>query len=205
MDLLFNQTREAEQIILTDGTLFLTPAFYQSDTAAHLFAQLRDEITWQQGSVHIFGKDHQEPRLTAWFGDEGARYRYSGRDLMPQAWTPLLANIKQALETHTGHRFNSVLLNYYRDERDGMGWHSDDEAELGAQPVIASLSLGASRRFKLRHKSALQKQTLCIALGDGDLLVMAGAMQENWQHSVPKETRKQGARINLTFRLIKAS
>lgn len=205
MDLLFNQTREAEQILLTDGTLFLTPAFYQPDMAARLFARLRDEIAWQQGSVQIFGKNHQEPRLTAWFGDKGARYRYSGRDLMPQAWTPFLANIRQAVETHTGHRFNSVLLNYYRDEKDGMGWHSDDEAELGAQPVIASLSLGASRRFKLRHKFAPQKQALSITLGDGDLLVMAGAMQENWQHSVPKETHKQGARINLTFRMIKAS
>lgn len=203
MNLLFNPVREAEQISLADGTLFLTPAFYQVDAAAQLFAQLRDDIAWQQGSIRIYGKSHQEPRLTAWFGDEGARYCYSGRDLTPQAWTPVLANIKQMVETHTGHRFNSVLLNYYRDEKDGMGWHSDDEAELGAQPVIASLSLGASRRFKLRHKFAPQKQALSITLGDGDLLVMAGAMQENWQHSVPKETHKQGARINLTFRLIK--
>lgn len=195
--------REAEQILLTDGTLFLTPGFYQPDIAAQLFAQLRDDIAWQQGNVQIFGKVHKEPRLTAWFGDKDARYRYSGRDLMPQAWTPVLADIKQAVETHTGHRFNSVLLNYYRDEKDGMGWHSDDEAELGAQPVIASLSLGAGRRFKLRQKSAAQKQLLSITLGDGDLLVMAGAMQENWQHSVPKETRPQSARINLTFRLIK--
>ena len=205
MNLLFNPVREAEQISLTDGTLFLTPAFYQVDAAAKLFAQLRDDIAWQQGSIRIYGKSHQEPRLTAWFGDEDARYRYSGRDLTPQAWTPVLADIKQTVETHTGHRFNSVLLNYYRDERDGMGWHSDDEAELGAQPVIASLSLGASRRFKLRHKFAAQRQTLSITLGDGDLIVMAGAMQENWQHSVPKETHKQGARINLTFRLIKTS
>ena len=205
MNLLFNPVREAEQISLADGTLFLTPAFYQVDAAAQLFAQLRDDIAWQQGSIRIYGKSHQEPRLTAWFGDEGARYCYSGRDLTPQAWTPVLANIKQMVETHTGHRFNSVLLNYYRDEKDGMGWHSDDEAELGAQPVIASLSLGASRRFKLRHKFAPQKQALSITLGDGDLLVMAGAMQENWQHSVPKETHKQGARINLTFRLIKTS
>ena len=146
----------------------------------------------------MYGKRHLQPRLTAWYGD--ASYTYSGLRLAPLAWTPLLDEIRTAVEAACARRFNSVLLNLYRDERDSMGMHSDDEPELGPLPAIASLSYGATRTFILKHKR--DKLTLRLPLSAGGLLLMSGATQQNWLHGINKSTRSLGGRINLTFRYI---
>jgi len=141
------------------------------------------------------------PRLTAWYGDEGKSYRYSGHTYHPQPWSSALLEVRRAIEPVCGVVFNSVLLNYYRDERDSVGWHSDDEPELGVNPVIGSVSFGATRSFQLRHKQD-RKQKLTVELSNGSLLVMRGPTQHHWLHQVPKSAAAKGARVNLTFRAI---
>lgn len=163
-----------------------------------VFARLLAATPWRAETVVVFGTRHPQPRLTAWYGD--ASYTYSGLRLAPLPWTPLLLEIRAAVEAACGGRFNSVLLNLYRNERDSMGMHSDDEPELGPAPVVASLSLGATRTLVLRHKR--NKHTMRLPLTDGSLLLMAGATQQNWLHGINKSTRPLGARINLTFRYI---
>ena len=160
------------------------------------------ETPWQQEFISVYGKRHAQPRLSAWYGDAEAHYSYSGIELIPLAWTALLQDIKSAIENASGHHFNSVLLNYYRDGQDSMGWHSDDELSLGVNPVIASLSLGATRRFKLRHISNRLQKIRTLELAAGSVLMMEDATQHYWQHSVPKESVMTGARVNLTFRQI---
>jgi alkylated DNA repair dioxygenase AlkB len=156
------------------------------------------ETDWRAESITLWGKRFLQPRLTAWHGD--ARYTYSGLTLEPLPWTPLLAHIKAAVETASGRRFNSVLLNYYRDGRDSMGMHSDDEPELGPEPAIASVSFGETRTFILRHKRS--KRTVKLDLTSGSMLLMAGATQSNWVHGIDKVSRPLGPRVNLTFRFI---
>lgn len=165
---------------------------------AVVLARLIAETAWREESVIVYGKRHLQPRLSAWHGDKA--YRYSGLSLAPLPFTPLLDTLREAAEAVTGREYNSVLLNYYRDGRDSMGMHSDDEAELGAEPAIASLSFGATRPFVLRHK--ITKETLRLPLTDGSLLFMAGAMQANWMHGINKTARPVGPRVNLTFRNI---
>jgi alkylated DNA repair dioxygenase AlkB len=165
---------------------------------ADVFGRLLAETPWRAETVLVFGKRHPQPRLTAWYGD--ASYTYSGLRLEPLPWTPLLLHLRAAVEAACGGRFNSVLLNLYRNERDSMGMHSDDEPELGPAPVIASLSFGTTRTLILRHKR--DKHTIRLPLSDGSLLLMAGATQEHWLHGINKSTRPLGARINLTFRYI---
>lgn len=163
-----------------------------------VLARLVNDTDWRQETITVFGKRHLQPRLTAWHGDR--RYTYSGLTLDPQPWTPLLLQVKAAVEAASSHRFNSVLLNYYRDGRDSMGMHSDDEPELGPDPVIASVSLGEERQFILRHKRS--GKTLKFTLPSGSLLVMSGATQHHWLHGINKSARKMGPRLNLTFRNI---
>ncbi|MFB3079593.1 MAG: alpha-ketoglutarate-dependent dioxygenase AlkB, partial [Lysobacterales bacterium] len=143
-----------------------------------------------------------QPRLMAWYGDEYARYTYSGIELEPLPWSPLLADIKNQIERASGARFNSVLLNYYRDQRDSMGFHSDDEPELGRRPVIASLSLGEERTFVMKHKRDRGLTTVRLKLASGSLLVMKGSTQQNWRHGINKLQRSCGPRVNMTFRRI---
>ena len=150
----------------------------------------------------MFGKPVLIPRLSAWYGNEGASYTYSGLTLQPNAWTDELLSIKQKIETISGATFNSVLLNFYRHGQDSMGWHADDEPELGKMPTIASLSLGAERRFLLRAKNN-HHQKHEIPLNNGSLLVMSGNTQHYWQHAIPKTRLPTKPRINLTFRQIK--
>ena len=157
-------------------------------------------IDWQQEDIVMFGEHRRVPRLVAWHGDPGTAYTYSGTAHEPLPWTPTLQCIRDRVEALTSHSFNSVLLNRYRDGRDGMGWHADDERELGHEPAIASVSLGATRRFKLRHRRR-RDAVATIDLAHGDLLLMAGATQHAYVHAVPKTTRAVGERINLTFRL----
>jgi alkylated DNA repair dioxygenase AlkB len=167
-----------------------------------LLNELIEHTPWRSDSVVLWGKAYLQPRLTAWYGDEDARYEYSGLWLDPLPWTPRLLSIKSVIETATGSPFNSVLLNYYRNERDSMGMHSDDEPELGPLPVIASFSLGEARTLVFRHRSDRSRGALRLELGDGSLLLMRGASQRNWKHGIAKERRACGARVNLTFRRI---
>lgn len=185
---------------LPDADIRFQHCFYEEAFCATALAELRDQIDWQHAQITVFGKRHWQPRLSAVVGDEGVSYTYSGLTLPTRRWTPLLQRIRQDLEDATGHRFNSVLLNFYRDQHDSMGWHSDDEAALGPQPVIASLSFGATREFKLKHKTRAELQTVRLNLTNGSLLLMAGTTQRCWKHAVDKARIATGLRINLTFR-----
>ncbi len=168
--------------------------------------ELLDELVrttpWQTGDVVLFGKRHRQPRLFAWYGDPGSSYRYSGTTLEPLPWTRRLADLRQRMEALADAPFNSVLLNYYRDHRDAMGLHADDERELGEQPVIASLSLGEPRPFRLKHRHDRGVAPLKLPLPSGSVLVMAGDTQANWKHEIPRQARPCGPRVNLTFRFI---
>ena len=162
---------------------------------------LREQVPWEVHRIRIFGRQVDSPRLSCWMGDPAARYRYSGTDFVPAPWHPVLLPLRERLAAFCGASFNSVLLNRYRDGDDGMGWHSDNEPELGPRPTIASLSFGASRRFRLRHRRDPSLR-LELELGAGSLLLMAGDTQANYRHDLPKTARDVGARINLTFRRI---
>jgi alkylated DNA repair dioxygenase AlkB len=177
------------------------------DEADHLLERLLGEISWEQHQLLMFGREVTAPRLSCWIGDPGSTYMYSRMRFEPRAWTPSLIPLRARLEQLCGARFNSVLANLYRDGRDSMGWHSDDEPELGAQPVIASLSLGAARRFRLRRRlprgmRPSSADTLDLSLAHGSLLYMAGDTQRLYQHDLPKSAAVHAPRINLTFRYI---
>lgn len=191
-------------ISLPNATLWYAPQFLLPTEAGTLFAYLQSDknIAWRQDTIRMFGKQVLTPRLSAWYGNEGASYTYSGLTLQPNNWTDELLSIKQKIETISGATFNSVLLNFYRHGQDSMGWHADDEPELGKMPTIASLSLGAERRFLLRAKNN-HHQKHEIPLHNGSLLVMSGNTQHYWQHAIPKTSRPTKPRINLTFRQIK--
>lgn len=193
-----------EPVPLADADVRLMQAFYRQPQSTQLMNRLLEEIDWRQEKITLWGKEHLQPRLSAWYGDAGSRYSYSGVVLAPQPWTPTLLRIREDIENTSGHRFNSVLLNLYRDERDSVGWHSDAEPELGPMPVIASLSLGATRSFRLRHRARKEMKPVRLELVDGSLLLMAGTTQRFWQHAVPKERAACGRRVNLTFRTILA-
>lgn len=167
-----------------------------------LFTHLANTSPWRQHDIKMFGKVHPQPRLEAWYGDPHAHYSYSGIAHHPTEWTPQLAILRQRVEQLCHCDFNSVLLNYYRNGDDYMGLHADDEPELGPQPVIASLSLGATRRMYFRHKHRPEVPTLSLDLPSGSLLLMAGTTQENWKHGIRKTRRACGPRINLTFRRV---
>ena len=158
-------------------------------------------LLWTHDRIKLYGKDIPLPRLTAWYGDPGAAYTYSGITSEPNAWNKGLLYIKQRVEGAAGTRFNSVLLNWYRSGKDHLNWHADDEKELGKNPVVASVSFGATRDFVIRRNDDRAKQVV-LPLKHGTLLVMRGEMQHFWQHSVPKRKRAKGSRFNLTFRTI---
>jgi alkylated DNA repair dioxygenase AlkB len=170
----------------------------KAESAEALYQQSCSGLPWQQHTIKMFGKACLEPRLSLWIGDANTAYRYSGEWRKPMAWPSFLIPLKLAVQQKSGHQFNSVLLNYYRDGRDYMGWHSDNEKQLGKHPVIASLSLGHARRFLFRNKSKDQQHE--YLLEHGDLLVMNGLCQDQWQHSLPKALRVKQPRINFTFR-----
>jgi len=192
----------SDDIRLRDGELaWHGDAFTPAESSA-LFAELREKLPWHQEQLLIFGRERPVPRLVSWHGDPDARYAYSGVLHEPAPWTAALTQIRERVQRLAGGRFNSVLANLYRDGRDGMGWHSDDEPELGREPLIASVSFGATRRFRLRHRRE-KSLTHALDLTDGSVLVMSGATQHHWQHAITKTARPVGPRINLTYRLIK--
>jgi alkylated DNA repair dioxygenase AlkB len=174
------------------------PEFYPSDRSWILYQHLLEQTQWRQDRLTVYGKQHLAPRLSCWFGESWMDFSYSNQTMTACAFTPLLLEIKADIEARTGDSFNSVLVNYYRDGQDSVGWHSDDEPELGRNPVIASLSLGAPRDFHLRHKVE-KSHSKKMALEHGSLLMMRGLTQPRWQHQIPKRANAQG-RINLTFR-----
>lgn len=186
---------------LAEGVVVqLYKQFYPQNEADSLFVSLLTGIAWAEEEIFLFDKRVKVPRLMCWYGDADAYYRYSGVNHIPTPWLPELLAIKSKLERQCRYNFNSVLANLYRDANDSMGYHADNEKELGANPTIASLSLGDERLFKLQHKKT--KQKLNINLAHGDLLVMGGTCQSFWLHSVPKTKAQKSARINLTFRKI---
>ncbi|MBM5668475.1 alpha-ketoglutarate-dependent dioxygenase AlkB [Burkholderia pseudomallei] len=170
--------------------------------ADRFHARLVDEVAWRQDTMRTPRGLLPLPRLTAWQGEPDALYVYSGIRNVPAPWTPAVLELKRRVEAASRARFNSVLLNRYRNGFDSMGWHADDEPELGAEPVIASLSLGATRVFDLRHNET--GVTHAYRLTNGSLLVMRGRTQHAWRHRVPKEPAVRGERINLTFRWVSA-
>ena len=185
-----------------DCWLDLCEGWLPPEEATRVFARLRDEVPWKHEAIRIAGRAILQPRLTAWYGDPGASYTYSGLTVEPIAWTPLLAGLRDAVAREAGESFNSALLNFYRDGRDSMGLHADDEPELGVNPVIASLSVGERRRFQLRPRKGVNAEPIDLTLSNGSLLVMGGRAQHHWKHGVPKEKKILDGRINLTFRRV---
>jgi alkylated DNA repair dioxygenase AlkB len=194
-----------EALPLEGADLLYDPRWLPAATADLLFAALRDPvqagIDWEVHRIRLFGRELDSPRLSRWIGDPGASYRYSGVRFEPASWPRALGAIRKGVSAAAGEQFNSVLANLYRDGNDTMGWHSDDEAELGAQPIIASLSLGATRKFVLKARAAGGPK-LEIPLGHGSLLVMRGDTQKHFRHALPRTRRPTGERMNLTFRRI---
>lgn len=186
-------------LVLAD--IAYAPAFLPAAQADALFSDLVHAVPWQQPQLYIHGRQVPTPRLCCWMGDPDAAYRYSNTRFLPEPWIAPVLVLRSAVETMTGTVFNSVLLNYYRDGRDAMGWHSDDEPELGPQPVIASVSIGGVRRFLLRPRAGGKSSG--IELAHGSLLLMRGETQKNYQHSLPRTAKAVDGRINLTFRNIR--
>jgi len=188
---------------LDGAELELIEGFIAPDEQGRTYAELMAAVPWQTRSIRIAGRLIPEPRQTAWIGDPGAVYTYSGRQNEPTPWPAVLSGLRARLTAQLGVAFNSVLCNLYADGRNSMGLHADAEPELGPNPLIASLSLGATRRFQLRHRK-LRDEKLDIDLPTGSLLVMRGTLQTHYRHGVPKQLRVQESRINLTFRRIVA-
>jgi alkylated DNA repair dioxygenase AlkB len=192
---------EGERLSVDDAELWWWRRIDLGRDLDKLVAQLIDGCPWRQEEITVYGKAYLQPRLSAWYGDLG--YSYSGIRLEPLPWPATLLDIKARVQQLVGHEFNSVLLNYYRDQNDKMGMHSDDEKELGERPVIASLSLGETRTLLLRHKTRKDLPTIKLALPCGSLLLMCGDTQRYWRHGINSERNHCAARINLTFRQIK--
>ncbi len=183
----------------TDQTIYF-PNYFNSFETLELFQVLHQSIQWRNDKIKMFGKIYNIPRLQAWYGENDAKYSYSNINLSPIPWTKELLEIKAKIEATCNTEFNSVLLNLYRNGTDSNGWHSDDEKELGENPIIASISLGQERIFQLKHK--VENTKIDILLENGSLLLMSGTMQKNWKHQIPKTKKPLNSRINLTFRRI---
>ena len=197
-----------EQIVLPGADLQKSTRWLAPEEASALFETLQHDVPWGVHRIRLFGREFDAPRLSCWMGDSNALYTYSKTRFMPVPWLGVLDDLRRRLECACDTRFNSVLANLYRSGQDAMGWHSDDEPELGVQPVIASLSLGATRRFRLRPRQrekgrrAVPPAGLDLMLSSGSLLRMAGDIQHLYQHALPRTRQAVGARINLTFRWI---
>jgi alkylated DNA repair dioxygenase AlkB len=177
------------------------PGFFNADESIEIMRILLDETPWKQEDQFMYGRMVKTPRLTAWYGDESSYYKFSGSKFTPFVWTPELLNIKAKIEPIAGVQFNSVLLNLYRDGNDSVAWHSDDEPELGINPVIASVNFGQERRFDIRSKTD-HSLKYSVRLENGSLLIMKGDLQHKWDHQIAKSLKITHPRINLTFRVI---
>jgi alkylated DNA repair dioxygenase AlkB len=181
-----------------DGIVLYYRPLLDPEQCQHYFTILQQEIDWRNDEVSLFGKHYVTKRKVAWYGDHDFSYTYSNKTKVALPWTETLLELKTLAEDATATKFNSCLLNLYHDGTEGMGWHSDDEKTLGINPAIASISLGAPRKFLLRHKSTQEK--VSVLLEDGSLLLMKDETQHFWLHSLPKTKKVAQPRINLTFR-----
>ncbi|MFN0050166.1 MAG: alpha-ketoglutarate-dependent dioxygenase AlkB family protein [Cytophagales bacterium] len=188
-------------IMIENGEYEFIPNFFKKSESDTFFNNLKNNIEWKQESMNMYGKQVNFPRLTAWYGDNDKPYSFSGITLSPKIWTDDLIAIKNKIEPESLVKFNSVLLNRYRNGNDSISWHTDAERELGRNPIIASVNFGATRKFQLRHTKTNEK--LEIELTHGSLLIMRGELQHFWQHQVPKTKELKTERISLTFRVIK--
>ena len=188
------------ELLPGDGSAVLSPDFLCESDADNYFSGLHNNTPWEQNFIRLFGKEVSEPRLSTWHAEADLPYTYSGVPRTPHPWKEPLSSLRTACEAHTGQSFNGALLNLYRTGQDAMGWHSDDEAVNGSNPVIASISLGAERRFDFRHKQS--REMISVVLPHGSLLVMSGACQTFWLHRIAKTTRQTEPRINVTFRTL---
>lgn len=187
---------------LKDAEVFYYPNYFTINESMSLFQILTTETLWQQDDIKVFGKTYKQPRLTSLYGSNKRPYSYSNITMHPHKFSSTLLKIKSKIEDTTNEIFTTCLLNQYRDGQDSNGWHADDEKELGQNPVIASVSFGASRMFHLKHR--YDKSHKCkLLLESGSLLLMKGTTQHFWLHQVPKTKKQIGSRINLTFRYIK--
>ncbi|MBL4679529.1 MAG: alpha-ketoglutarate-dependent dioxygenase AlkB [Pseudomonadales bacterium] len=192
-----------QSLKLQDAEVRLFPNFFSANESDHFFNMLLAEIDWCQEEMKMYGRIHKLPRLMAWYGDSAhnLQYEFSGIRKNAIKWSEDLLQIKKRIQPHIDTKINSVLLNLYRDEKDGVAWHSDDEPELGRAPTIASISFGQEREFQLKHKKISNLRHSMI-LPNGSLLIMSGSTQRHWQHQIPKRTKGMTPRINLTFRTV---
>jgi len=193
---------EEIKLLLPDSDIIYYPNFYSQDEASTLFKTLKTNTSWQQDDITVYGKSYPQPRLTAFYSIENMVYSYSDISMNTMPFTPTLLQIKNKIEEEINEKFNAVLLNLYRDGKDSVGWHSDDEKELGKNPIIASLTLGEERMFHLKHKNNKLLKSKFL-LEHGSLLLMKGSTQHFWQHQIPKTKKVNKPRINLTFRILK--
>ncbi|MEO9076202.1 MAG: alpha-ketoglutarate-dependent dioxygenase AlkB [Gelidibacter sp.] len=198
MDLFSNEKRHLQ---LTNAELIYIPNFYDQKKADAYLEHLRNNIPWQQDDIKIFGKTYPQPRLTALFATNEKPYSYSNITMTPQQFTPELQLIKTDVEEISQQKFTTVLLNLYRNGNDSNGWHADNEKALGSNPIIASLSFGATRSFHFKHRS-IKKENHKLNLEHGSLLIMKGEMQHFWLHQIPKTKKQVDERVNLTFRTL---
>ena len=196
------EASETLKIKLSNAEIDYTPAFFNLEESRELFEAIYYQTNWIEDDIKVYGKLYKQPRLTAFYANNDKAYGYSNISMSPQPFTPVLNTIKLKIEKATEMTFSSCLLNLYRDGQDSNGWHADDEKELGENPVIASLSLGADRLFHLKHKN-IKTLKHKLTLQNGSLLLMKGETQHHWLHQIPKTKKLIDKRINLTFRLIK--
>ena len=188
-------------IPLGEQSLVLIGDWLPEAQAEQLLAQLEYSVPWRQERIRLYGREVCLPRLQSWIGDPGVRYRYSGLTLEPEPWPGFLDELRNQLQAEAGRRFNSVLCNWYRSGTDSMGWHSDNEPELGPAPVVASVTLGQTRRFQFRRRGE-SRVYRSLELPHNSLLIMEAGVQEHWQHQVPKSRKAMAGRFNLTFRQV---
>ncbi len=192
-----------ETLNLPDADVTYYDSFFSAENSDRLLDSLINQVQWKQNTIRFYGKESPVPRLEAWYGDPGMSYSYSGIRMDPLPWTEDLLEIKKIIEPVSMTTFNSVLINFYRDGKDRVAWHSDDEKELGKKPIIGSVSFGAERKFKLRHKkyrkNGLRSE---IMLKHGSFLLMSGSTQSHWAHEIPRTAKPLGPRVNLTYRKI---
>ena len=211
---LFGQEGSLEQRRISlagNAELLYLKKWLNGEEADRYLEVLKRELAWAQPEIKVYGKRHRIPRLQSWYGDQDTVMTYSGASFVANTWHPILYILKEKLELQCGVQFNSVLANLYRDGQDAMGWHADDEKELGTAPIIASVSLGAARIFNLRPKKIgripptlgiASPEPFKLSLSHGDLIVMAGETQRYWEHSIPKTAKISTPRINLTYRYV---
>lgn len=191
-----------EALKMSDADVSMYRMFFTRSESDQFFLSLMNQTRWRQDQIRLYGKQIDLPRLTAWYGDPGKSYSYSGISMEPDPWTQTLLEIKNRVDREAQVRFNSVLLSLYRNGKDSLSWHQDDERELGEDPVIASVSFGATRSFQFRYKPNKNLPKVSVELTHGSLLIMKGPTQRFWMHQVPKTSKPVDPRINLTFRVI---